>query len=78
MVTDNRCQTGFDRSKILEPSIRCNDMFSIDHDTSTNSSKLILQKTGEQFNDYSFATYDDLTYSASVCRRNEDTTIREG
>ena len=77
-VSDNWCAINNEGIKILEPSIRCNDMFSIDYDTTTNVSTLLLEKTGEKFSEYSLIAYDDMTYSAHVCQQIEDTTIRDG
>ena len=50
------------------PELRCNDMFTINYDWTKNTTTLVLNKTGETFDDYSLYVHNDSSYSADVCR----------
>ena len=87
---DGKCQDE-EKEKVtkLEPERRCNDIFNIDYKTTadynhttnmttwTNKTMLIIVKTEKEFEDYNLWVHDDLSYSATVCKANEDNTILE-
>ena len=64
------CLGDLTAEKRLEPGLRCNDIFSIDYDTNKKSTKLIIDKSGKEFDHYGLYVHDDLSYSAAVCRES--------
>ena len=51
----------------LRPDLRCNDKFHIIYDDNDNITKLIIDKSGESYDDYTIYLTNDMSYSAVAC-----------
>ena len=61
------CPPGKTANQMLKPELRCNDRFHIIYDDGDNITKLIIDKSGEAYDDYTIYVNDDKSYSAVAC-----------
>ena len=66
-LTSKYCPKGKRANHILRPEIRCNDKFHVTYDENEKITKLVIEKTGASYEDYTIYANNDLSYSAVVC-----------
>ena len=67
-LNSRKCHGNKIASQVLKPDVRCNDRFHIEYDYHDSITKLIIEKSGEAYDDYTIYVNDDKTYSAVACR----------
>ena len=65
-LSSKYCPLGKKVARLI-PELRCNDKFHLIYDDNDNITKLIVEKSGKAYEDYTIYLNNDMSYSADAC-----------